>query len=165
MRFTITLVVLGLLAGGLLKASEESIDLKKLPPGVLEATKKAFPGAEVVGAAHSTEEAIAVAGRVQPDVVITDMMRFSGLEGGPAIEIFLKIWPHTHVLVITAGESKSAEREAVEAGAIGYLSKQAEEDEICEAIQRVARGLPAPPNLHVETSSLDRMRQTSAHTT
>src|SRR6185436_3798410 len=55
MRFTMTLVVLGLLAGGLLKASEESIDLKKLPPGVLEATKKAFPGAEVVGAAQEKD--------------------------------------------------------------------------------------------------------------
>jgi hypothetical protein len=82
MRFTITLVVLGLLAGGLLTgkqlrgddekkpakkavkeeadedkkaASEESIDLKKLPDGVLEATKKAFPGAEVVGAAKEKD--------------------------------------------------------------------------------------------------------------
>jgi DNA-binding NarL/FixJ family response regulator len=133
--------------------------------GVLEILQAA-PDMEAVGAANSTGGAIAVAGRVQPDVVITDMERFSGLDGGPAIETFLKIWPHAHVLVISVGmKGKSTEREAVEAGAIGYLSKQAEEAEICEAIRRVARGLPAPPNLHVETSSLRRMRQTGAHRT
>jgi hypothetical protein len=81
MRFTMTLVVLGLLAGLLTgsplrgddeqkpakkavkeeageeqkAASEESIDPKKLPQGVLEAAKKAFPDAEVVGTAKEKD--------------------------------------------------------------------------------------------------------------
>jgi hypothetical protein len=79
MRFTISLIVLALLAGGLLTsggvrgeegkkvdknaekdadkkaASEESVDPKKLPSGILEAAKKAFPDAEVIGAAKEKD--------------------------------------------------------------------------------------------------------------
>lgn len=81
MRFSMTLMVLGLLAGGMLATgpvsaeegkktekkvvkeekkeaaapSEESVDPKKLPHGILEKAKKAFPDAEVVGAAREKD--------------------------------------------------------------------------------------------------------------
>jgi DNA-binding NarL/FixJ family response regulator len=126
---------------------------------------QANSGMEIVAAVDSTQAAIALADRVLPDVVITDMRR-SGLAGGPAIEVFLRIWRQAHVLVVSAGgDVHEVEQDAVEAGAIGVLTKGANEEEICEAIRRVARGLPAPPSLHVETSGLHRMRQTITHRT
>jgi NarL family two-component system response regulator LiaR len=91
-------------------------------------------GIEVGGAFGSAEEALRLAGRIAPDVVLLDL-ELPGLSGIEAIGQF-----GAPVLVLTAyGEDEEIER-ALAAGARGYLLKGAPLDDIERAIAAVARG-------------------------
>ena len=97
------------------------------------------PGLEVVGEAGSAEEAVAVARAERPDVFVMDL----GLPGTSGIEAtrqVIAVSPDTAVLVLTVHDDVAYLRKAFEAGARGYLVKDAADVELVLAIRQVAAG-------------------------
>ena len=94
---------------------------------------------EVVGQASDGVEAVEMAERLRPDVVLMDlhMPRKGGVAATREITLSL---PHTHVLVLTTLDAEEMVFEAVRAGAHAYLLKDASEDEVLETVRAVHRG-------------------------
>ncbi len=111
--------------------------------GVLRAGLRALlnvePDLSVVGEAASGDEAIERAAELQPDIVLLDL----NMPGPSGIEITRRLreaLPETRVLVLTVYEDEGLLREAIDAGASGYIIKRAVESELINAIRAVARG-------------------------
>ncbi len=96
---------------------------------------------EVVGEAASVEEAITLAGALQPDLVLMDL-RFAGEErtGVDATRAIRALPEPVSVLVVTNYDTDAEILRAVEAGASGYLLKDTPPDELWLAVTRAARG-------------------------
>ncbi|MEA2616116.1 MAG: two-component system, NarL family, nitrate/nitrite response regulator NarL [Chloroflexota bacterium] len=94
-------------------------------------------GLIVSGQAGSVSEALDQP--IHPDVVLLDL-GLPVVAGAHAVEAILRRWPAAHVLVLTASESRQSLVAALTAGASGYLTKHAGEEELAEAIAKVARG-------------------------
>jgi len=94
---------------------------------------------EVVGEARSGREAVALAPRLQPDVVLLDL-EMADVDGIEAIPQLLAARPGLEVLVFTAYDTDERVLGAVRAGARGYLLKGASADEIARGIRTVHGG-------------------------
>ena len=94
---------------------------------------------EVVAQAASGAEAIAMAARHQPDVVLMDL-RMPGGDGVEATTAILGAAPGVRVVVLTTYETDADIVRAVEAGAVGYLLKDTPIAELGDAIRAAARG-------------------------
>jgi DNA-binding NarL/FixJ family response regulator len=104
----------------------------------LRALLQAEPGIEVVGEATSGDEAIALAERFDPAVVLMDL-NMPGRNGIEATRAILQARPTVGILVITMFDDDSIFA-AMQAGARGYLLKGAEGDDTIRAIRAVANG-------------------------
>jgi DNA-binding NarL/FixJ family response regulator len=93
----------------------------------------------VVGEAGSGLEAVTMARAHRPDVILMDL-RMPGLDGVHATETILRETRTSRVVVLTTYESDSDILRAVEAGAIGYLLKDATKAELTNAIRAASRG-------------------------
>ncbi len=97
------------------------------------------PDMEVVGQAADGVEAVEMAERLRPDVVMMDLhMPRKG--GVAATREITRSLPHTHVLVLTTLDAEETVFEAVRAGAHAYLLKDASEEELLETVRAVHRG-------------------------
>ena len=94
---------------------------------------------EIVGEAATTQEAINMAEGVQPDVVLMDL-NLPGNGGEVATTTILAAHPEMAVLVLTMHSDDAHLRHALNAGARGYLLKDAEPDAIIRAIVAVNEG-------------------------
>ncbi len=96
-------------------------------------------GLEVVGIATNGVEAVELAGALRPDVVLMDitMPEMDGLEAAARIG---KDLPGLPVLMLTMHADAEFVRHAVNAGAAGYLVKDASSRTIADAVRRVAAG-------------------------
>jgi DNA-binding NarL/FixJ family response regulator len=103
--------------------------------GMLEAE----PDLTVVGEAGSGEEAVAQTPAVEPDVILMDL-RMPGLDGVGATERILAASAAVRVVVLTTYETDADILRAVEAGASGYLLKDASRADLAGAIRAAARG-------------------------
>ena len=94
---------------------------------------------EVVGEADNAEHAVFEALSSKPDVVVMDVVMpgKSGIEGLPAL---LQAVPGTRVLVLSMQDDPHYVREAFEAGASGYILKEAADTEVVAAVRLVADG-------------------------
>jgi DNA-binding NarL/FixJ family response regulator len=94
---------------------------------------------DVVGQAADGAQAVEMAERLRPDVVLMDlhMPRKGGVAATREITLSL---PHTHVLVLTTLDAEEAVFDAVRAGAQAYLLKDASEEEVLETVRAVHRG-------------------------
>jgi DNA-binding NarL/FixJ family response regulator len=107
-------------------------------PVVRDGLSGIFSGAdgfEVVGTASDGAEGVALAKRLEPDVVLMDL-RMPGMDGVSAIRAL----PGVRVLVLTTFDSDADVLPAIEAGATGYLLKDAPRSELYRAVQAAARG-------------------------
>jgi DNA-binding NarL/FixJ family response regulator len=97
------------------------------------------PGLEVVGEASNGEEAVEMAVRLEPDVVLMDLLMpvMDGIEATREIRLRL---PEVEVVALTSVLEDASVTGAIKAGAIGYLLKTTEADELCEAIRAAAAG-------------------------
>ena len=93
----------------------------------------------VVGEAGSGAEAIAMAESLRPDVILMDL-RMPDVDGVAATERILALLPDTRIVVVTTYESDTDILRAVEAGAAGYLLKDASRSELADAVRDAARG-------------------------
>lgn len=97
------------------------------------------PDFEIVGEAASGMEALTVVDAVRPDLVLTDL-RMPEPSGGTLIRLLLERVPTASVLVLTTHDTDSDVLPAIEAGAIGYLLKDAPREELFRAVRAAARG-------------------------
>ena len=111
--------------------------------GVLRAGLRALLASEadleVVGEAADGDEALRMAGELSPEVVLMDITR-PGMDGIEATRKLLAEMPSARVLLLTVHADSSLLREALQAGAAGYILKRAVESELINAIRAVARG-------------------------
>ena len=99
----------------------------------------AEPDIEAVGEAPNAERALYEAIELKPDVVLMDlqMPEKGGIEGMPAL---LQALPTTKVLVLSMQDEPRYVRAAFEAGASGYVLKEAADSDLVAAIREVAGG-------------------------
>jgi len=98
-----------------------------------------LPDVEVVGTAANGEEALALAGELRPDVILMDL-RMPKVDGVEATRRLRASHPEIKVVVLTTYADDRSVIEALQAGALGYLTKDVGADEIREALRRVADG-------------------------
>ena len=94
------------------------------------------PGFEVVGEAGNGADAVRLATTLKPDVVLMDL-RMPGTDGLTATR---ELAGAAHVLVLTTYDNDADVVAAIEAGATGYLLKDAPRDELLRAVRATARG-------------------------
>ena len=92
-----------------------------------------------VGEAATSDQAVIKARALQPDVILLDvvMPRKSGYDALPELQ---RVAPEAGVIMLSMQTSPSAVRQALMAGAAGYVSKHASDANLIDAIRRVARG-------------------------
>jgi DNA-binding NarL/FixJ family response regulator len=102
------------------------------------------PDIEVVGEAGTGEEALALAAKRAPDVVLMDLQLGEGIDG---VETTRRLTSTpgscAHVLVLTTYDTDADITRAIEAGATGYLLKAERPDELFAAIHAAAEGRTA----------------------
>ncbi|ASR37160.1 DNA-binding response regulator [Prauserella marina] len=96
-------------------------------------------GFAVVGEAGDGVEAVALAQRARPDVVLMDL-RMPGMGGVAAIGELARLGNPARVLVLTTYDTDSDVLPAIEAGATGYLLKDSPREELFRAVRAAARG-------------------------
>ncbi|MDT0467483.1 response regulator transcription factor [Streptomyces gibsoniae] len=97
------------------------------------------PGFRVLGEASNGVEAVALAGRLDPDVILMDL-RMPGGNGVQAITELTRRGARAKILVLTTYDTDSDTLPAIEAGATGYLLKDAPRDELFTAVRAAADG-------------------------
>ncbi len=97
------------------------------------------PGLEVVGEASNGEEAVKLAQRLEPDVVLMDLL-MPVMDGIEATREIRRELPQVEVVALTSVLEDASVAGAIRAGAIGYLLKTTDADELCEAIKAAAAG-------------------------
>jgi NarL family two-component system response regulator LiaR len=97
------------------------------------------PDFEIVGEAENGAEAVKMTGELKPDVVLMDMLMpvMDGIEATKAIRGTM---PDTEVIALTSVLEDAAVVGAIKAGAIGYLLKDTESDELRRAIKAASEG-------------------------
>jgi DNA-binding NarL/FixJ family response regulator len=111
---------------------------------------------EVAGEASTGMEAVDLVEKLRPDIVLMDL-RMPEMDGVTAISEIKALQPEVHVLVLTTYDTDADILPAIEAGATGYLLKDAPREELFRAIRAAARGeaVLAPG---VAARLMDRMR-------
>ena len=99
------------------------------------------PRLEVVAEAGDGAEAVALALRERPDVVLMDL-RLPELDGASATAEIRNRRPETQVLVLTTYDTDADIVRAIDAGATGYLLKDVPHEELTKAVRAAARGEP-----------------------
>jgi DNA-binding NarL/FixJ family response regulator len=117
---------------------------------------KSQPDLEVVAEAAEGTEAVALASRMAPDVVLMDL-RMPGMDGVTATANIKADHPDIRVLVLTTYDTDADILRALDMGATGFLLKDEREDRLFDAIREVASGKsPLAPG--VASRLVERMR-------
>jgi DNA-binding NarL/FixJ family response regulator len=101
-----------------------------------------LPDVEVVGTAADGEEALVMADELRPDVILMDL-RMPRMDGVEATRRLRASHPEIKVVVLTTYADDRSVIDALRAGALGYLTKDAGADEIRQALHRVTSGQAA----------------------
>lgn len=109
----------------------------------LRALLDSAPDIEVVGEAGNGEEAVTLAAALTPDVVLMDLQLGDGIDGVEATRRITAANAAVHVLVLTTYDTDADITRAIAAGAIGYLLKAEQPDELFAAIHSAAAGRTA----------------------
>src|SRR5688500_11910651 len=112
---------------------------------------------EVVGQASDGKEAIELAGRLRPQLVLLDLS-MPGLDGLSALPGLRQAVPDAEVIVLTASGTEDNLLAAIRAGAAGYLLKSEPPDRIVDFLRGVARGEAALSG-EVARRLLDQVRE------
>jgi DNA-binding NarL/FixJ family response regulator len=95
----------------------------------------------IVGEAEDTDEAVRLARKLQPDVVLLDV-RLNSVDGLDAIRTIHAVAPNTRVVVLSAFDSNTYIARAISAGAHDYQMKTASRQELIDAVKHAAQGTP-----------------------
>jgi DNA-binding NarL/FixJ family response regulator len=94
---------------------------------------------EVVGTASDGQEAVALAAEHQPDVILMDL-EMPRMDGREATQRVVAAHPDVRVVVLTSFSDRERILDALDAGAVGYLLKDAEPDELIRGVRAAAHG-------------------------
>jgi NarL family two-component system response regulator LiaR len=97
---------------------------------------------KLVGEAADGEEAIRLCERLQPDIVLMDLV-MPKMDGVTATQIIKQRWAQVQVIALTSFKEKEYVEGALKAGASGYLLKNVSAEELVAAIRRTAAGQPS----------------------
>ena len=114
-------------------------------------------GFDVVGQAADGQEAIAEAGRLQPELVLLDLT-MPGMDGLAALPHIREVSPESEVVVLTASGTEENLLEAIRLGAAGYLLKSEPPERIATFLRGVAGGEAALSG-SIARRLLDRIRE------
>ncbi len=128
----------------------------------LRALIKSEPSLELVGEAAGGYEAIELAGKTLPDILVLDLS-MPDLDGIAVTKAVRLQFPDLRILILTVHEDEALLRETVKSGASGYILKRAAEAELISAIQIVMRGdLYVDPSM-VRSLLSDAIKPSPAH--
>jgi DNA-binding NarL/FixJ family response regulator len=105
----------------------------------LQALFSATPGIEIVGEAATGQDTVALAEKLQPDVILMDI-NMPGMNGIQATRRILRTNPTIGVIMVTMLEEDASLFAAMRAGAHGYVLKGAHHQELLQTVRAVARG-------------------------
>lgn len=97
------------------------------------------PDVEIVGEASNGAEAVQLASRLKPDVILMDL-KMPGMNGIEATHEILKSMPNVGILIVTMFDDDDSVFAMMRAGARGYILKDADQNELLRAIQSVHSG-------------------------
>jgi two-component system, NarL family, response regulator LiaR len=100
---------------------------------------KIFDDLQLVGEAESGEAAIQLCAEVLPDVILMDMV-LPEMDGAASTRAIRQRFPQVQVIALTSFKTGDLVRNALEAGAIGYLLKDVSADELVHAIRSAHAG-------------------------
>lgn len=110
-------------------------------------------GIELVGEAENGKSLLSLVQQLQPDVVVTDI-KMPEMDGAEATRHLTRTWPDINVISLSMFDEEDLVVEMFEAGARGYLVKNANKTEIIEAIETVNNGQP-----YFSSSASNRLTQ------
>src|SRR5437763_12776366 len=145
--------VLGQVGGQVRRASRQPVPDHRDPPMARSLSGRVvreglamllglLPDVEVVGTAADGEEVLALAAELRPDVILMDL-RMPRMDGVEATRRLRELDPAVKVVVLTTYADDRSVIDALRAGALGYLTKDAGAAEIQQALHRVAGGQAA----------------------
>jgi NarL family two-component system response regulator LiaR len=105
----------------------------------LKAFLMVFDDLELVGEASSGQEAIQIAERVQPDVMLMDLI-MPDMDGAATTRAIRSRWQNIQVVALTSFREDDLVKSALQSGAIGYLLKNVGADELADAIRSAHAG-------------------------
>jgi two-component system, NarL family, response regulator LiaR len=97
---------------------------------------------KLVGEAGDGEEAIRLCERLQPNVVLMDLL-MPKMDGVTAIKAIKTRWPQIQIIALTSFKEKEYVEGALKAGANGYLLKDVSAEELVNSVRRAAAGQPS----------------------
>lgn len=115
------------------------VDDHKLVRAGLQSLFESTEDLTVVGAASDGAEAVAMVSQVQPDIVLMDLS-MPGMDGIEATERISALGLDVQVLVLTSFSDGERVRRALDAGAVGYLLKDSDPEELLRGVRAVVRG-------------------------
>lgn len=96
-------------------------------------------GIKIVSVARSAEEALEKIGRFPPDVIIVDI-QLPGMNGIELIKRVKSQYPEIEAITLTVFDDEQFAKQAIKAGAIGYVIKDAAKEELVKAVRAAAKG-------------------------
>jgi len=102
------------------------------------------PGMQVIGQAGSGREGVMKTHAMNPDVILMDLL-MPEMDGVEAITIILAEYPKAKILTFTSMSEEEKVLAAIQAGALGFVTKDAPRKELLDAIRLVATGEPCLP--------------------
>jgi DNA-binding NarL/FixJ family response regulator len=123
----------------------------------LRALLEDVPGMRIVGEASNGDEAVEMAARLQPNLVLMDL-KMPGLPAPDAIRTIRARNPGIQILMLTSYAEDQQVQKVISAGALGYVLKDVAKSELLKAMSTVVNG---EPWLHAEAQRLlvNRMRK------
>jgi NarL family two-component system response regulator LiaR len=103
---------------------------------------QAFDDLELVGEASNGIEALELCDKLQPDVVLMDLV-MPEMDGVTATRTICQKFPHIKVIALTSFEEAELVHGVLQAGAIGYLLKDVSAEKLAEAIRAAVEGKPS----------------------
>ncbi len=108
-------------------------------PGVLDALRQYFavePDIKIVGEAADGQIAIALAGELQPDVVVTDI-KMPNLGGIAAIPLLFQAAPLSKVIILSIYDDSATRAQALAAGASAFVAKQDQAEVLLDVVRQL----------------------------
>ena len=102
---------------------------------------KVFKEFELVGEAESGEVAVQLCEKLQPDIILMDMI-MDGMDGAAATRLIRKQFPNIQVIALTSFKDEIHVKSALHAGAISFLLKDVSANELAQAIHAAYEGRP-----------------------
>jgi DNA-binding NarL/FixJ family response regulator len=131
----------------------------------LEQLLETFDDVEFLGAGAGGEEALVLCAEHRPDVLLLDLS-MPDLDGIEVSRRLLHVSPETRIVVFTSFSDRERIVQALDAGAVGYLLKDAEPEELHAAVRAAARGeAPLTPRAAAELLADRRTRPTEVELT